>query len=125
MGDSADSAICTAALHSYFVSAATYLPILLADAFWSDYHASRCSKLLLFALACRGMPFTEAPNKWDLQQRLACNFERDFSLVEATHLMMELLDLITLKLWCLWPISNTKTLKVFRSLLNQGDFSYA
>ncbi|CAL5875071.1 uncharacterized protein PFLUO_LOCUS9375 [Penicillium psychrofluorescens] len=78
MGDSADSAIYTAALHSYFDSAAPYLPILLADAFWQDYHAGRCSELLLYAVACCGMPFTEAPNKWDLQQHLACKFRDTF-----------------------------------------------
>ncbi|KAJ5815505.1 hypothetical protein N7474_007282 [Penicillium riverlandense] len=78
MGDSADAAIYTAALRSYFDSAAPYLPILLADAFWQDYHANRCSELLLYAVTCCGMPFTGAPNKWDLQQRLACKFRETF-----------------------------------------------
>lgn len=83
MGDSADSAVCNAALHSYFDSAAPYLPILLVDAFWQDYHASRCSELLLYAVACRGIPFTEAPNKWDLQQRLACKFRETFLIARS------------------------------------------
>jgi hypothetical protein len=83
MGDSADSAVYTAALHSYFDFAAPYLPILLADAFWQDYHASRCSELILYAVACGGMPFTEAPNKWDLQQRLACKFRETFLIARS------------------------------------------
>lgn len=77
-GVSADSASCTAALHSYFEYAAPYLPILLADAFWQDYHAGHCSELLLYAVACRGMPYTEAPNKWDLQNRLASTFREKY-----------------------------------------------
>ncbi|KAJ5176366.1 uncharacterized protein N7482_002243 [Penicillium canariense] len=83
MDDSTESAICTAALHSYFDFAAPYLPILLADAFWRDHHASRCSESLLYAVACRGMPFTEAPNKWDLQQRLACKFRETFLIARS------------------------------------------
>lgn len=84
MGDSADSAICTAALYSYFKFAAPCLPILLEDAFWQDYHASRCSQPLVYAVACRGMPFTTAPNKWDLQQRLACRFRETYLDARAT-----------------------------------------
>ncbi|GFF80984.1 hypothetical protein CNMCM6069_008955 [Aspergillus lentulus] len=78
MGASVDSALCTAALRSYFDYAAPYLPILLADAFWEDYHANRCSELLLYAVACRGMPFIEAPDKWNLQQRLAAAFRERY-----------------------------------------------
>jgi hypothetical protein len=78
MGSSVDSAFCTAALHSYFDYAAPYLPILLADAFWEDYHANRCSELLLYAVACRGMPFIEAPDKWNLQQLLAATFRERY-----------------------------------------------
>jgi hypothetical protein len=78
MGPSVDAAFCTAALRSYFDYAAPYLPILLADAFWEDYHANRCSELLLYAVACRGMPFIEVPDKWNLQQRLAATFRERY-----------------------------------------------
>ncbi len=76
--DSADSTLVTAALHAYFKLAAPYLPILLEDAFWQDYHAHRCSHSLIYAVACRGMPFTAAVNKWDLEQRLARQFREAF-----------------------------------------------
>lgn len=78
IGVSVDSASCTAALRSYFDYAAPYLPILLADAFWEDYHANRCSEMLLYAVACRGMPFIEAPDKWNLQQLLAATFRERY-----------------------------------------------
>lgn len=78
LGDSASSIICTAALYSYFKFAAPCLPILLEDAFWQDYHAGRCSQTLVYAVACRGMPFTAASSKWDLQQRLACRFREAY-----------------------------------------------
>jgi transcription factor-like protein/Zn(2)-Cys(6) binuclear cluster domain-containing protein len=74
----ADAHIITAAMHAYFDFAAVYLPILLADAFWIDFHAGRCSSSLLYAVACRGMPFTRAANKWELQQQLARKFRETF-----------------------------------------------
>jgi hypothetical protein len=74
----ADANIITAAMHAYFDFAAVYLPILLADAFWIDFHAGRCSSSLLYAVACRGMPFTMAANKWELQQQLARKFRETF-----------------------------------------------
>lgn len=84
LGGSTDSTICTAALYSYFKFAAPCLPILLEDAFWQDYHAGRCSQPLVYAVACRGMPFTAASNKWDLQQRLACRFRETYLDARAT-----------------------------------------
>ncbi|GFG24138.1 hypothetical protein IFM61606_04038 [Aspergillus udagawae] len=78
LGISVDSAYCTAALRSYFDYAALCLPILLTDAFWEDYHANRCSEMLLLAVACRGMPFIEAPDKWNLQQLLAVAFRERY-----------------------------------------------
>jgi hypothetical protein len=84
LGGSADSTTFTAALYSYFNFAAPHLPILFEDAFWQDYHASRCSQTLVYAIACRGMPFTAAANKWDLQQRLACKFREAFLDARST-----------------------------------------
>jgi hypothetical protein len=68
----------TAALEKYFTHTATYLPILLEDAFWDDYHKDRCSRTLLYAIACRGVPFMERSNKWCLQQQLAHRFREAF-----------------------------------------------
>lgn len=67
-----------AAMRVYFDVAASYLPILFEDAFWTDYHAGRCSSSLRYAVACRGMPFTRAVNKWELQQQLARRFRETF-----------------------------------------------
>ncbi|EED13546.1 hypothetical protein TSTA_098020 [Talaromyces stipitatus ATCC 10500] len=66
------------ALHAYFDFAALCLPILLEDAFWEDYRAGRCSFALLFAIACRGIPFTNVVNKWEVQQQLAHQFREAF-----------------------------------------------
>lgn len=68
----------TTALHCYFKFAAPWLPILLEDAFWQDYHNGRCSHILASAIACRGMPFTTVPDKWNLQQRFAHDFREAF-----------------------------------------------
>src|SRR6202000_1228615 len=76
--DLGNPATLTAALCSYFNFAASFLSILLEDAFWRDYHANRCSPALVYAIACRGLPFTAATNQWDLQQRLACRFREAF-----------------------------------------------
>jgi Fungal specific transcription factor domain len=83
-GGSADSTTFTAALYSYFNFAAPYLPIILEDAFWQDYHAGRCSQALVYAIACRGVPFTAAINQWDLQQCLACKFREAFLEARST-----------------------------------------
>ncbi|OOQ83677.1 hypothetical protein PEBR_35997 [Penicillium brasilianum] len=68
----------TTALHCYFKFAAPWLPILLEDAFWQDYHNGRCSQILASAIACRGMPYTTVPDKWNLQQRFAHDFREAF-----------------------------------------------
>ncbi|KAJ6440232.1 aldehyde reductase [Purpureocillium lavendulum] len=73
-----DSVTFNDALHAYFDLAALCMPVLLEDAFWEDYRAGTCSPCLVFAVACRGMPFIEAPGKWDIQQRLAGNFRDAF-----------------------------------------------
>jgi len=84
LGD--DAGIITKALHAYFDYAALYLPILIADAFWTDFHAGRCSPTLLFAVACRGMPFTNAENKWVFQEQLARTFRESFLEARAAAL---------------------------------------
>lgn len=68
----------TAALHCYFKFAAPWLPILLEDAFWEDYRNGKCSHALTSAMACRGIPFTEIPDKWNLQQQYASDFREAF-----------------------------------------------
>lgn len=73
-----DPAMLTAALHSYFNFAASFLSIILEDAFWQDYHTGRCSQALVYAIACRGLPFTAVTNKWQLQQRVAAQFRETF-----------------------------------------------
>ncbi|RHZ47230.1 Zn(II)2Cys6 transcription factor [Aspergillus thermomutatus] len=70
--------VFTAALHCYFKFAAPWLPILLEDAFWQDYHNGRSSHVLASAIACRGMPFTTVSDKWILQQRFAHDFREAF-----------------------------------------------
>ncbi|KAJ9605300.1 hypothetical protein H2200_009957 [Cladophialophora chaetospira] len=76
--DLSDPTILTAALRSYFNFAASFLSIILEDAFWQDYHAGRCSQALVYAIACRGLPFTTATKEWDLQRRLAWKFREAF-----------------------------------------------
>jgi hypothetical protein len=84
LGD--DAQIITTALHAYFDYAASYLPILVADAFWTDLHAGRCSPSLVYAVASRGMPFTSAANKWELQQHFARTFREKFLEARAAVL---------------------------------------
>ncbi len=79
-----DPTTLTAALHSYFNFAASFLSILLEDAFWQDYHTGRCSQALICAIACRGLPFTAAPNQWHLQQRVARRFREAFLQARST-----------------------------------------
>ncbi|GAM34288.1 hypothetical protein TCE0_015f01763 [Talaromyces pinophilus] len=73
-----ESSTLTAALRSYFNLAALHLPILVEDAFWQDFYSGRCSPALIYAIACRGMPFTTAENKLDLEQRYANQFRKAF-----------------------------------------------
>lgn len=85
LGD--DAQTITTALHAYFDYAASYLPILVADAFWADLHAGRCGPSLVYAVACRGMPFTSAAGKWELQQHFAQTFRERF--LEARAAVLE------------------------------------
>ena len=83
-GGLADPTTLTAALHSYFNFAASFLSIILEDAFWQDYHAGRCSQALVYAIACRGLPFTAATNQWHFQQRVARQFREAFLQTRST-----------------------------------------
>jgi hypothetical protein len=70
------------ALHAYFDISACSIPILFEDAFWEDYRSGRCSRALSTAVACRGAPFLQThPDCWDLQQRLARQFQD--AIIEA------------------------------------------
>lgn len=71
------------ALHAYFDWANLCLPILIGDAFWQDYTDGHCSVALALAVACRGIPFTAAKKKWQLQQQPACKFREVF--LETQH----------------------------------------
>ncbi|EPE02426.1 fungal transcriptional regulatory protein [Ophiostoma piceae UAMH 11346] len=74
--------IFIAALHAYFEHTTIYMPVLLEDAFWQDYHAGRCSLSIIYALACRGLPFTAGiernEDKWAMQQRVGTQFRETF-----------------------------------------------
>lgn len=83
--DLGGSSTLTAALHSYFNLAALHLPILVEDAFWQDFYSGRCSPALIYAIACRGMPFTTAENKLDLEQRYASQFRKAFLEARSVH----------------------------------------
>ncbi|KAH6610281.1 fungal transcriptional regulatory [Trichoderma cornu-damae] len=79
-----DEATFDAALQAYFGFAGVHLPVIIEDAFWQDYRAGRCSLALVYAIACRGMPFTATPDSWEKQQRLALKFREKF--LEAQQL---------------------------------------
>lgn len=66
------------ALSAYFTFAAPALPVLSTEAFWSDYDAGKCSDALVYAIACRGIPFVEVPSKWETQQHVARKFKDAF-----------------------------------------------
>lgn len=65
-------------ISAYFAFAAPALPVLSAEAFWSDYDAGKCSEALVYAIACRGIPFVEVTSKWETQQQLARKFKDAF-----------------------------------------------
>lgn len=65
-------------ISAYFTYAAPALPVLSAEAFWSDYDAGKCSDALVYAIACRGIPFVEVISKWEKQQQLARKFKDSF-----------------------------------------------
>ena len=84
-----------AAINAYFSLASAALPILLPDAFWSDYKAEKCSLALVQAIACRGMPFIKSDDKWKIQQRFAVAFRESFLMnrVEAIESIDEFIRL--------------------------------
>ncbi|KAK3175700.1 hypothetical protein K4F52_010055 [Lecanicillium sp. MT-2017a] len=67
-----------AALQAYFRFATLALPVLFAEAFWKDCQAGLGSDALVYAVACRGMPFLSIHNKWSIQQKLALRFKERF-----------------------------------------------
>jgi hypothetical protein len=73
-----DFGTLNAALAAYFDFASLVLPIIHRDAFMADYESRRSSPALVFAVACRGCPFISVPDKWKLQQQLACGFRLAF-----------------------------------------------
>ncbi|TFB05405.1 hypothetical protein CCMA1212_003046 [Trichoderma ghanense] len=107
-----DEAAFNAALHAYFDLAAVHLPVLMEDAFWEDYRAGRCSLALLYAIACRGIAFTNTADKWDKQQRLASRFRESF--LEARQVStgkgaMRLDDLEALAVMVNWTYDETQS----------------
>lgn len=58
-------------LHAYFDFPGLHCQFIPEESFWEDFREERCSPALLFAIACRGIPYTSAEKKWDKQQRLA------------------------------------------------------
>ncbi|KAJ5766650.1 uncharacterized protein N7511_004266 [Penicillium nucicola] len=58
-------------LHAYFDFPGLCHPFIPEEPFWQDFKAVRCSPALILAIACRGLPFTAATDKWEKQQLLA------------------------------------------------------
>ncbi|GAW18913.1 hypothetical protein ANO14919_083960 [Xylariales sp. No.14919] len=75
--------ILDAAIDAYFNYASLALTIISKDGFMADYKASQSSYALVFAVACRGCPFIEIPEKWSLQQRFASHFKEAFLQVRS------------------------------------------
>ncbi|KAH8693656.1 hypothetical protein BGW36DRAFT_429696 [Talaromyces proteolyticus] len=89
-----------AALHGYFDFAGLCLPIIYEDAFWTDCHAGLCSPALVYAIACRGIPFinVEPPaSKTKYQHQLACGFRESFFEAQQTTIPQESIRLDNLE----------------------------
>lgn len=67
-----------AGLARYFETCALTLPVVVEDCFWPAYRQGTCSPALVYAIACRGIPFCDLPRKWELQQLLANSFRKCF-----------------------------------------------
>lgn len=91
-----DSASFVGALHAYFKIAALCLPVVIEDAFWQDFEAGRCSDALVFAIACRGICFTEVADKWEVQQRLASKFRDAFLDAQEPVIRLDNLEALAL-----------------------------
>ncbi|KAI1166332.1 hypothetical protein F5B18DRAFT_74192 [Nemania serpens] len=96
-----------AAIDAYFSFASLALPILSKDGFMADYKDCRSSPALVFAVACRGCPFIQAPGRWTLQQRLASRFREAF-----------------LQARCTTPSQNVVRLDDLEALALMVDFEY-
>ncbi|KAJ5882720.1 uncharacterized protein N7473_011154 [Penicillium subrubescens] len=57
-------------LRAYFDIPGIFHPFIPEDAFWEDLRAGICSPTLLAAIASRGIPFTNAKDKWEKQKLL-------------------------------------------------------
>ncbi|KAF4949967.1 hypothetical protein FSARC_13328 [Fusarium sarcochroum] len=66
------------AIEAYFDLASLALPILSRETFMADYKSHRASASLVYAVACRGCPFTSTPQKLVVQQQLASQFREQF-----------------------------------------------
>ncbi|KAM0255976.1 hypothetical protein ACHAQJ_005280 [Trichoderma viride] len=101
-----------AALHAYFAFAAIHLPVIMENAFWQDYHAGRCSLALVYAVACRGIPFTATSDSWDKQQCLALKFREKFleaQQISSGKTAIRLGDLEALALMVNWTYDETRS----------------
>ncbi|KAJ3568522.1 hypothetical protein NPX13_g6395 [Xylaria arbuscula] len=72
------SGMLETAIDAYLNFANLALNLLTRDGFLADYRAHRSSSALVFAVACRGCPFTQQTDRWSLQQRLASRFRQAF-----------------------------------------------
>ncbi|KAF4439106.1 hypothetical protein F53441_12657 [Fusarium austroafricanum] len=66
------------AIEAYFDLASLALPILSREAFMADYKSHRASPSLVYAVGCRGCPFSSITQKWVVQQQLASQFRDQF-----------------------------------------------
>jgi hypothetical protein len=73
-----DESTFTVSLQAFFSFASLALPILFVDAFRKDCEIGKCSDALVYAVACRGMPFVDMENRFEVQQRLAQQFKVSF-----------------------------------------------
>ncbi|KAJ6105177.1 hypothetical protein N7523_010251 [Penicillium sp. IBT 18751x] len=61
---------CVNSLCAYFNFPGLCHSFIPENPFSQDFKAARCSRVLLLAIACRGIPFTETADKWGKQQLL-------------------------------------------------------
>ncbi|KAL7944477.1 hypothetical protein V8C42DRAFT_89653 [Trichoderma barbatum] len=101
-----------AALHAYFDFAAVHLPVLIKDAFWQDYHTVQCSLALVYAVACRGIIFTNTLERWNKQQVLGLKFREKFLEAQQSSTgksVMRLDDLEALAIMVSWTYDETQS----------------
>ncbi|KAJ6081449.1 hypothetical protein N7499_006323 [Penicillium canescens] len=78
-----DTSVYVESLHAYFDFPGLYRPFVPEHAFWLDFYADRCSPALLSAIACCGISYTKAADKWKKQQRLAITCMKHLMKTEA------------------------------------------